>query len=272
MRRAPTEARAVAVVTGASSGIGEATARALARGGWHCLLLARRADRLEAIAAEIGGEAIVCDIGDSVSVDRAAAEILARRSCVQLLVNNAGMPLRATFLEASDADVERVLAVNYLGGVRLTQALLPALRAAVASPLSGGSRPCVVNVASVAGTIAFARSGPYVAAKHAQVAFSRQLRVALEPERIAVSTVLPGFVATEGFPQAELIARRRTCWLVTSADHVAAAIVDAAVKERAELTVPWFPYRIASVLQGIAPGLVRRIAGLEPGVVAGRKA
>jgi NADP-dependent 3-hydroxy acid dehydrogenase YdfG len=271
MGSTPTDVRGVAVVTGASSGIGEATARALAQDGWHCVLLARRAERLQAVADEIGGEAAVCDVGDRELVDRVASEILGRHPRVSLLVNNAGMPLRATFADALIADVERVLAVNYLGAVWLTQALLPGLRAAARPGRSDGRRPCVANVASVAGTIAFARSGPYVAAKHAQVAFSRQLRVALGPEGIAVCTILPGFVATEGFPQVELLERRRTRWLVTSAAHVAAAIVDATTKERAEVTVPWFPYRLAGALQGIAPGLVRRFAGAEPGDVRGRR-
>ena len=87
----------VAVVTGASSGIGEATARELARVGWHCVLLARRADRLEAIAAEIGGEWEVCDVRDRAQVDEVAARVLARHPAIALLVNNAGVPGRGTF-------------------------------------------------------------------------------------------------------------------------------------------------------------------------------
>jgi len=261
------------VVTGASSGIGEATARRLAADGWRCVLVARREDRLRALASELGGEAAVCDVGSRAVVDACAAAILARHPRIDLLVNNAGMPARPTYLEAELELVERVLAVNYFGGVWMTRALLPGLRAGAAGRQHAGRHAHVVNIASVAGTVAFARSGPYVAAKHAQVAFSRQLRVALSGSGISVHTVLPGFVETEGFPQAELRGRRATRWLVTTADHVAAAIVDAVAKERAEVTVPWFPYRFVSALAGVLPQAVAGMAraGMEPPAAGGRE-
>ena len=183
----------IAVVTGASSGIGEATARELARRGWHCVLVARREERLRALAAEIDGDVETCDVGDRAAVDAMASRVLARYPAVHLLVNNAGMPARDTFVDADLDLVERVLAVNYLGGVWCTRALLPGLK------LAGGAH--VVNVVSIAGAIAFARSGPYVASKHAQLAFSRCLRPVVARHGIAVHTVLPGFVQTEGFSQ-----------------------------------------------------------------------
>lgn len=253
----------IAVVTGASSGIGEATARRLAGDGWRCVLLARREDRLQALAAEIGGEPVVCDVGVRAAVEEAAQLVLERHRVVDLLVNNAGIAARSTFADANLDQVERVLAVNYLGGVWCTRAFLPGLRQAARAARGDGRSAHVVNVASVAGTVALARSGPYVAAKHAQVAFSRSLRTSVARQGISVHTVLPGFVETEGFPQAALRAGRRTRWLVTSAEHVAAAIVDAVEKDRAEVTVPWFPYRLVSALQGVAPGVVARMAGLD---------
>lgn len=246
----------VAVVTGASSGIGEATARALAGRGWLCVLVARREERLQAIAEEIGGEVELCDIGDRAAVEATAVRVLERHPAIHLLVNNAGMPARDTFLEADPDLVERVLAVDYLGGVWCTRALLPALKAAHGAH--------VVNVVSIAGAIAFARSGPYIAAKHAQLAFSRCLRPALSPHRIAVHTVLPGFVQTEGFSQTALLRRRRARWLVTQPDRVADSIVHAVERGRAEVTVPWFPYRLAVAAHGIAPGLVRTVERLMP--------
>src|SRR5262249_22510981 len=197
----------VAVVTGASSGIGEATARALAARDWHCVLVARREDRLRALADEIGGEVEVCDVGERAAVEAMAERVRERHHTVDLLVNNAGMPARETFLDADLDLVERVLAVNYLGGVWCTRALLPALKRSRAAH--------VVNVVSVAGAIAFARSGPYVASKHAQLAFSRCLRPTLSRHRIKVHTVLPGFVQTEGFSQRALQRQRRSRWLVT---------------------------------------------------------
>src|SRR6187549_1898873 len=99
----------IAVVTGASSGIGEATARELARRGWRCVLLARRADRLEAIAKEIGGEWETCDVRDRAEVDAVAERVLGRHSSIALLVNNAGVPGRGTFVSTSPETIERVL-------------------------------------------------------------------------------------------------------------------------------------------------------------------
>src|SRR5687767_8990738 len=147
----------VAVITGASSGIGEATARELARRGWLCVLLARRADRLERLAAELGGEWEICDVGDRAQVEEVAARVLSRHPAVGLLMNNAGMPARGSFLDIDPELVERVIDVNYLGGVWCLRAFMPGLRAAVAA---GGSAH-VVNLVSVAGTVAFAPAGAY---------------------------------------------------------------------------------------------------------------
>jgi uncharacterized protein len=252
----PSAIRRLAVVTGASSGIGEATARALAAQGWRCVLVARRGDRLRALADEISGEFEVCDVGDRGAVDAMAARVLGRHPAVDLLVNNAGMPARETFAEADLGLVERVLAVNYFGTVWCTRALLPGLRAA--------AQGHVVNVVSVAGAIAFARSGPYVASKHAQLAFSRCLRPTLARQGIRVHTILPGFVATEGFSQANLLRRRRSRWLVTDASTIARGILRAIDRNRAEAVVPWFPYRPAIALHGVAPGLVRALERLMP--------
>jgi short-subunit dehydrogenase len=246
----------VAVVTGASSGIGEATARALAAKDWHCVLVARREERLRALADEIGGELEVCDVGERSAVEAMAEQVRARHQTVDLLVNNAGMAARQTFLEADLDLVERVLAVNYLGAVWCTRALLPALKRARGAH--------VVNVVSVAGAIAFGRSGPYVASKHAQLAFSRCLRPTLSRHRIKVHTVLPGFVQTEGFSQRALLRKRRSRWLVTDAGRVADAIVSAVDDGRSEITVPWFPYRLGTALHGIAPAFVRRDERLMP--------
>lgn len=248
--------RRVAVVTGASSGIGEATARELARRGWLCVVLARRADRLETLATEIDGEWEVCDVRDRAQVDEVATRVLDRHPAVSLLVNNAGVPGRGSFVSTSPETVERVLETNYLGGVWCTRAFLPGLRHAAAS---GGAH--VVNVVSVAGTIAFAPAGPYAAAKHAQLAFSRSLTATLRPEGIQVHTLLPGFVETEGFtPRSNLrsgLMRR----FVLDADDIARAIVKAVERGRKEMTIPWFPYRPVSIFQTLFPGLLARLVG-----------
>ena len=241
----------VAVVTGASSGIGEATARELARRGWHCVLLARRAEYLERIAAEIGGEFELCDVAERAQVDEVAARILERHPAIALLVNNAGIPARGSYLEIDPEQIERVTAVNYLGSVWCLRAFAPGLRT--------GQPAHVVNVVSVSGTVAFAPAGAYAASKHAQLAFSRSTASLLRSEGIQVHTVMPGFVETEGFPQRSKLRSPFLRRYVVEADDVARAIVDAVERGKSEVTVPWFPYRIASVGQALVPGLFSRL-------------
>ena len=252
----------VAVVTGASSGIGEATARELARRGWHCVLLARRADRLEALAAEIGGEWEVCDVRDRAQVDEIAARVLERHPSVALLVNNAGVPGRGSFVSTSPETVERALETNYLGGVWCSRAFLPGLRAA-----APGSH--IVNVVSIAGTVAFAPQGPYAAAKHAQLAFSRSLAATLRTEGIRVHTLLPGFVETEGFKPRTTLSSSLMRRFVIESEDVANAIVGMIEKGKGEITIPWFPYRFVSISQALFPGVLARLVGrygFRPGV------
>ncbi len=249
-------AKRVAVVTGASSGIGEATARELARRGWYPVLLARRADRLEALASEIGGDWEACDVMDREQVDEVAARVLGRHPEIGLLVNNAGVPGRGTFASTQPETIERVLQTNYLGGVWCTRAYLPGLRAAAAQ---GGAH--VVNVVSVSGTIAFAPAGPYAAAKHAQLAFSRSLAATLRAEGIQVHTLLPGFVETEGFTPRSNLSSGLMRRFVIDSDDVAKALVKMVEKGKREMTVPWFPYRPVSIFQALFPGLIARLVG-----------
>jgi uncharacterized protein len=245
----------VAVITGASSGIGEATARALAATGRHCVLLARRAEELERIADDIGGEWEVCDVSDRVQVDDVATRVLARHPALDVLVNNAGVPARGSFLDVDPELVERVTAVNYLGGVWCLRAFAPGLRA--------GSH--VVNLVSVAGTVAFAPAGAYAASKHAQLAFSRSVTALLRPQGVQVHTVMPGFVETEGFPQRSKLRSPFMRRFVIEADDVAEAIVNAIDKGKTEVTVPWFPYRIAAVGQAVVPGIFSRLVTSRAG-------
>ncbi len=245
----------VAVITGASSGIGEATARELARLGWHCVLLARRADQLERIAGEIGGEWEVCDVADRTQVDVVAARVLERHPEIGLLVNNAGIPARGSFLDIDPELVERVTAVNYLGSVWCLRAFAPGLHA--------GAH--VVNLVSVAGTVAFAPAGAYAASKHAQLAFSRSVTALLRPRGVQVHTVMPGFVETEGFPQRSKLRSPMMRRQVIEADDVATAIVRVVEKSKAEVTVPWFPYRLATIGQAVVPGLFSRLVTRRAG-------
>jgi NAD(P)-dependent dehydrogenase (short-subunit alcohol dehydrogenase family) len=237
----------VAIVTGASSGIGAELARRLARRGWRCVLLARREERLRGLAEETGAEYELCDVGDRDAVERAAAAVLARHPRLGLLVNNAGIPARTSFLGSDAGPVEKVLRTNYLGSVWCTRAFLPGLE----PPAD------VVNVVSVAGEVA---RGPYSASKHAQLAFSRSLAVELRPRGIRVHTVKPGFVETEGFPQRGLPPPLRR--LVVGPDRVAEHVLASLEHGWGETTVPRF-YRAAAILQAVAPNLFARAASIS---------
>jgi short-subunit dehydrogenase len=245
----------VAVVTGASSGIGEAIARELARTDWRCVLLARRADNLERIAGEIGGEWEICDVSDRAQVDEVAARVVARHPTIGLLVNNAGVPARGSFLDVDPDVVERAIRVNYLGGVWCLRAFVPAL----------GAGAHVVNVVSVAGTVAFAPAGAYAASKHAQLAFSRSVAALLRPRGVRVHTIMPGFVETEGFPQRTKLRSPFMRRFVIEAEDVAQAVVKAIEHGTQEVTVPWFPYRISSVAQALMPRLFSRLVTSRAG-------
>ena len=241
----------VAVVTGASSGIGEAIARALAGRGWHVVLLARREERLRALAQELGGEYELCDVAEREDVDRVAAKVIERHPRIQLLVNNAGIPGRAGFTSIDPELLERTIRVNYLGAVWCLRAFLPALEAA--------GRADIVNIVSVAGTVAFAPSGPYSASKHAQLAFSRAIAAELRTRGIHVHTVNPGFVETEGFPQAATLRSPIFRRLVVGPENVARHVLRSIERDRGETFVPRW-YRIAALAQALAPRLVSRFS------------
>jgi uncharacterized protein len=245
------EGHKIAVVTGASSGIGAAVARALAGRGWHTVLLARREDRLRALAEEIGGEYELCDVGSREDVERVAAGVTERHPTIQLLVNNAGIPGRAGFSKIDEERLENVIRVNYLGSVWCLRAFLPALEAA--------GRSDVVNIVSVAGTVAVAPSGPYSASKHAQLAFSRAAAAELRSRGIHVHTVNPGFVETEGFPQASALRSAIFRRLVIEPGDVAKHVVKVIEHDKRETFVPAY-YRVAAVAQALFPGLVSRLA------------
>jgi short-subunit dehydrogenase len=247
----PVDPKRVAVVTGASSGIGEAIARALAHQGWQPVLLARREDRLRALCAELFCEYEVCDVGRRADVERVAAAVLGRHPHIHLLVNNAGIAGRAGF-SAIDLDrLEEVLRVNYLGAVWSLRAFLPGLEAA--------GRSDVVNIVSIAGAVAFAPSGPYSASKHAELAFSRSTAVELRGRGVHVHTVNPGLVETEGFPQAAALRSALLRRVVVGPDRVARHVLRVLERDQRETFVPRW-YRAVAIAQALAPGLVARLS------------
>ncbi|MGA8544470.1 MAG: SDR family oxidoreductase [Mycobacterium sp.] len=178
--------RRVAVITGASAGIGEATAKTLAAQGFHVVAVARRADRINALAAEVGGTAIVADVTDGAAVDGLAAQL----TRVDVLVNNAG---GAKGLEpVADADEEHwrwMWETNVLGTLRVTRALLPKL-------IDSGNG-LIVTVTSVAAMEVYDGGAGYTAAKHAQGALHRTLRGELLGKPVRLTEIAPGAVETE---------------------------------------------------------------------------
>lgn len=248
----------IAVVTGASTGIGAATARELAANGWRCVLIARRRELLESIAAEIGGIAEPCDLLDRAAVVGLGERLVNEHGSIGMLVNNAGALSRGTFVEIELEELERIARLNYLSGVWLTHSLLPGLRRAGAE--SGAH---IVNVASIGGTIAFPAATAYSASKHAQVAFSRSLRAALRSTGISVHTIMPGFVVTDGFPHPRFWETRLGRRFVVGPERVAREILTAVEKDKAEVVVPWFPYRLAPISQALFPNLTTRVMAFD---------
>lgn len=193
-------------------------------------------------------------MGRREDVERVAASVMERHPRIDLLVNNAGIPGRAGFTAIDPERLEEVLRVNYLGGVWCLRAFLPALEAA--------GRSDVVNIVSIAATVAFASAGPYSASKHAQLAFSRATAAELAPRGIRVHTVNPGFVETEGFPQATTLGSAMLRRLVVGPEHIARHVLKSIDRDRRETFVPRW-YRIGALAQALAPGLIARLAGRQ---------
>ncbi len=215
------------------------------------MLLARREERLRRLSEELSCEYEVCDVGRRTDVERVAAAVLSRHPQIHLLVNNAGIPGRAGFATIDLDQLEEVLRVNYLGGVWCLRAFMPGLEAA--------RRSDVVNIVSVAGTVAFAPSGPYSASKHAELAFSRSTAAELRGRGVHVHTVNPGFVETEGFPQASTLRSALLRRLVVGPEHVAQRVLEVLERDTRETFVPRW-YRAAAVAQALAPGLIARLS------------
>jgi short-subunit dehydrogenase len=247
---------AVVVLTGASSGIGAATAVACGREGMRVALAARRAAQLAAVADAVrtaGGEPriVPTDVADDAAVRALIEGTVEAWGRLDVLINSAGVGLLATAGETRAADFEALMRVNFLGAVYAVLEALPQMRR------QGGGH--IVNVASVVGKRASPFRAAYVASKFALVGLSEALRMELRPEGIHVTCVCPIGTATE-FLKAEenrlgLPGRRGP---IQSAERVAGAILGALRRPRAEVH-PYPPARVLFLLNAVAPGLVDRL-------------
>jgi len=248
----PELAGRVALVTGASSGIGEATAREFAKEWARVALFARREDRLEAVADGIrreGGQAMVCagDVTDPGSVQAAVQNVLAQWKRVDLLVNNAGRGLAAPFEAVTAQEFRDLVEVNLIGVLTATQAVLPTMLKQNAGH--------IFNVSSVIGRRGMPFRSAYSATKFGLVGLTECLRQELQGTGVHVSLVYPIFTTTEFHDVEVKKVEPRRFGPVQSAEQVAKAVVRCARHPRPEV-YPYPPARILAVLSALSPSLV----------------
>ncbi|MER7363418.1 SDR family NAD(P)-dependent oxidoreductase [Nonomuraea wenchangensis] len=233
------------LITGASSGIGAATAHALAGTGARLTLAGRDRERLAAVAAATGGNMVVCDVATE------AGELATRAGHVDVLVNNAGVGWAGSFVEMPAGSAERLLAVNLAAPIALTRLLLPGM-------LTAG-RGHVVFVASIAGAVGVAREAVYSATKAGLMVFAEGLRHELHhAPGVGVSVLLPGVVDTPFFVRRGAPYTRGRPAPIPP-ERVARAVVAAILHGRPESFVPgWL--RLPARLRGAAPGPFRLLA------------
>jgi len=246
----------VGIVTGASSGIGAELARQLAARGMRVALLARRLERLNALAEEIrrgGGEALplACDVAERASVEAAVRTAGERWGRIDLLVNSAGYNTHVLFKDHDVADIERMTRTNYLGVVYTTKAVLPPMRAR--------RRGWIVNLSSVAGKLGQPDEAAYSATKFAVAGLSEGLSYELEPLGIHVMTVYPALVRTEMFTP-EVLARMPAGAERSFVEPPAFCrqVLRALARGRFEVTVPRY-VAVAYAVRALLPGFHRRM-------------
>lgn len=259
----------VCVVTGASSGIGRRTALDLAAVGAKVCVAARRRERLEELVAEMGGEAVghslaVTDVSVRSDVQALSSHVRDTYGRLDVLINNAGFSGRQGLRgPESIEEIESVMATNFFGAVYCTAEMLDLLQASAPSH--------VVNVASMSGRIATPGVSTYVASKFALAGWTESLHHEMVARGIFFSSIEPGFVPTEGFPQKNMVRDRFMKHLLGTDAQVSAAIRDAIQGRKVQRVVPRF-YYLAQVPRVLTPGLYR--AGLKKlmGSSMGRKA
>ncbi|MCU0495045.1 MAG: SDR family oxidoreductase [Chloroflexaceae bacterium] len=244
-----TSSRPVAVVTGASSGLGAAIARSMAQQGYAVVLAARRAEQLEALAGEIRGGgvalAVPTDMCDPTQIDALAEQTLAQFGRVDVLVNNAGANTRQRAYNPSDEQIATIFGTNVYGPMRLTRALLPRMLEQ--------RRGHVINIGSVVAHIATPGNSLYAASKHALRAWNDSLRREVAHKGIRVSLLSPGYIRTDmtmgmrGIP-------------MPGPQVVATAVLRLLRRPRREVVVPGV-YRVAIWAANLLPPLADALLG-----------
>ena len=242
------------LVTGASEGIGRATALAFAWAGAQVVVAARRREPLDVIAAEIaarGGDAlaVVADVSDGASVEAMVTAAVGRFGAVDVLVNNAGYGLMGPLAELPVEDVRRNFEVNVFGVLRCVRAVVPGMRE------RGGGH--IANVSSVLGAMTLPYLGPYAATKHALNALTASLRAELRPDRIGVSLIVPGRIDTGFSENAERPTGHRSpgAYRGIPPERVADAILEAVRRNRRQVTIPFW-YRPIPAARALAPDMI----------------
>jgi uncharacterized protein len=246
-----TLAGSTALLTGATGGIGQAIAAALAARGVGLILSGRRRGELTRVAGELGARTIVCDLAVRADVDRLAAEALAAQ--VDLLIANAALPASGWLVDLTPAEIDRMLDVNLRAPIMLAHALAPAMIAR--------ARGHLVFVSSLSGKTASPASSLYSATKFGLRGFALGLREDLHPHGVGVSVVAPGFIRDAGM-YARTDVRLPLGVGTRSPEDVAAAVITAIERNRAELDVAPVGLRVGAAIGSVAPGLAARASRL----------
>ncbi len=245
----------VAVVTGASSGLGRGLARAVAARGSRVALVARRTDRLEELAAEIrsaGGTALVvpCDVGSPEEIEDAAAHVLAEYGRLDLLINAAGYARHSLFKDQDPQDAERMMRVNYFGVANWVRAALP--------PMRERGEGWIVNLSSFAGRLGQPDEATYAATKFAVTGLTESLAMELQPLGIHVMCVYPVLVRTEMFDEATLDRMpERTKKSFIEVEEFCDTVLAALGRGAFEVTVPR-RFGLVYLIRLLFPGMMRR--------------
>jgi len=255
----PPHAGNLAIVTGASSGIGQATARELARQGFRTILISRRADLLDSLAAELRSYApsrpLPLDVSQPDRIMDALGPILVQEGAPNVLVNNAGFGMYAPFLDHSPADIDHLFRVNFLAPTALIRALLPDML----TTAKRGGLAHVVNVCSVSARIGPWGHGGYSAAKAAVRSLSETLECEHGQQGVHFTVVYPGIIQTEFFDGEHMLALwSRVARRAIPPQRVARAIVRTLGKQRPSLYVPAH-YRMLDFIAACSPSAALRL-------------